>query len=190
MAKGWQPPGVVGKSETIGRRLFDEPMLVGARGQPSYSGLLLRHFEETRGQEFSVDRLGATGVTKQVIQYLRPRAENAGKSFHEARAFNGWICARACVLEAGWKGHKYPVIASAIKDKPEPEDNVYHAHVLIGDDPYGEALYLKHIFTTKGGQIERVPSSDVLPWWRVLAQRLKACFVSLRSSLRNTISRS
>lgn len=60
--------------------MFDEPMLAGSAGQPSYTGLLLTHFEETRGDDYSIDRLGRSSIDKRVVNYVKPRAEAAGRS--------------------------------------------------------------------------------------------------------------
>jgi hypothetical protein len=66
MSHKWDPKtDPVGKNERIGRRLYDEPMLMGAHDQPSFKGLDYRHFEETReDKELSLDRLGCTGIEK------------------------------------------------------------------------------------------------------------------------------
>ena len=66
MARKWNPrTDPVGRNEPIGRRLFDEPMLMGAQDQPSFKGLDYRHFEVTpNDRELSLDRLGCTGIEK------------------------------------------------------------------------------------------------------------------------------
>jgi len=116
----------VGKNEAIARRLFDEPMLVGAIGQRPYAGLDLRNFEETRADEFSVDRLGVSGVNKAVVRYILPLAEDAAKQFHSAKRFEGWATLPADRLVKPYKGIELAVI-------PSPEmDNPYHAHVSTG----------------------------------------------------------
>jgi hypothetical protein len=80
----WDPPANVGDNEHVGRRLFDEPLLVGARDQPSFSGLLLSHFE-TRGDEYLLDRLGKSSVDRRVGAYLMPKAEAAGHTFRNPK---------------------------------------------------------------------------------------------------------
>jgi hypothetical protein len=147
----WNPPSNVGGNELIGRRLFDEPLLRGAVDQPSYSGLRLNNFEETRGDEVSLDRLGASGFDHKVSTYLLPRAENAGKTFAKPKSFDGWATVRAKELINAKKPPMLPVFASPVTD-PVPNDNIYHAHVVAPSthEPYMMALHLKHIFTTCG----------------------------------------
>jgi hypothetical protein len=158
----WLPKVDVVLTEQIGRRLFDEPMLRGAAGQPSYSGLTLTHFEETRDREVSLDRLGASGIDRRVVRYLAPRAEAAGRSFRNAKAFDGWAVVPARELVQARKPPRLPVIASPIIDKPEPEDNVYHAHVARPDDltPYFMALHLRLLFTNYGRVEQHIAESE------------------------------
>jgi hypothetical protein len=152
----WKPPGdQVGDNEHVGRRLFDEPMLIGAKNQKPYSGLDIRHFEETRDDEqFSLDRLGRSSIEPAVVRYLRPRAEMAGGGFKPAKAFNGWAVLRAHQLAnppVGRTKHgTFPVFAS-----PDNGDgllqNSYHAHIIIsGFDHYSIALHLRHLFLSYG----------------------------------------
>jgi hypothetical protein len=96
MAHKWNPKtDPVGPKEPIGRRLFDEPMLMGAQDQPSFRGLDYRHFEETRGdKELSLDRLGCTGIEKKAKTYLRPHADAAGANRCPPRQFNLLRCPR------------------------------------------------------------------------------------------------
>jgi hypothetical protein len=89
------PPTKVGSNEQIGRRLFDEPMLQGVTGQPSFSGIQLYHFEERRDYEVSLDRLGASGIDRKVSKYLLPRAEAAGRKFAKPKHFDGWAVVSA-----------------------------------------------------------------------------------------------
>jgi hypothetical protein len=157
----WEPPANVGINEHVGRRLFDEPMLVGAAGQPSFSGLLLSHFEETRGDEYSLDRLGKSSVDKRVTSYLTPRADAAGLTFRKPKAFNGWAVLPARELVNARRAPRCEVIASPI-DEPEPNDNKYHAHVArpLDVDPLHMAPHLRHLFTTYGKveAVQRRPS--------------------------------
>ncbi|MEW9838618.1 hypothetical protein ABUE29_25955 [Mesorhizobium sp. ZMM04-4] len=138
-------------NEQIGRRLFEEPMLRGAAGQPNFSGLRLNHFEETRGNEVSLDRLGATGIDRKVSTYLRHRADLAGQTFSKVKQFDGWAVVPAKELAEARKDPKLPVTSSPISGV-EPNDNAYHAHVLRPNtlSPYLMALHLKHIFTSYG----------------------------------------
>jgi hypothetical protein len=147
----WKPPDSVGPNEHIGRRLFDEPMLKGAAGQPSYSGLSLQHFEETRGDEVSLDRLGASSIDPKVARYLVPRAEAAGRIHKNTKRFDGWAVVTSKELVKERKEGKLSIIASPIEN-PEPNDNIYHAHVArLGDfSAYQMALHLRHIFTRYG----------------------------------------
>jgi hypothetical protein len=148
----WNPPtDHVGRKEHIGRRLFDEPLLAGATGQKGFGGLLLRHFEEARSDEFSVDRLGRTGVDKSITRFLRPLADAAGKTFRTAKTFNGWVVLKADELEKSKKGSTLGVVPSPLKCNP------YHAHIdtrhfleSVDDRHYHIALYLRELFTTKG----------------------------------------
>lgn len=160
----WKPRGdePVGGNEHIGRRLFDEPMLVGALNQRPFAGLDLRHFQETRDLEFSVDRLGRSGIEKPK-NYLRPRAEAAGQKFARPKAFNGWAVLRARQLECPPVGAALPVIASPVTGGGLDDENPYHAHLLlpaVGD--YHTALHLRNLFGTYGnveavGQIAELP---------------------------------
>jgi len=153
----WNPPtDRVSPDERVGRRLFDEPMLVGARDQRSYAGLLLRHFEETRDDKFSVDRLGATGVNRKVVAYLRPRASAAGEKHRPPKAFNGWavLTVRKLTAPPTPEISQLPVVASPIdgEDIVEIDRNPYHAHIVLPRDikRLHLALCLRHLFTTYG----------------------------------------
>jgi hypothetical protein len=106
----WKPRSEdsVGKNEHVGRRLFDEPMLVGMRDPTrSVSRLDLRHFEETRHREFSLDRLGRSGIEKAVLGYLGPRAVAAGQKFSRSKPFNGWAVIRVKQLESPKKNAQW-----------------------------------------------------------------------------------
>lgn len=160
----WNPPDKVGANEQIGRRLFEEPMLKGASGQPSYSGLRLNHFEETRGDEVSLDRLGSSGIDRKVLSYLRPRAEVAGEKFSKPKQFDGWVIVSAKELSDSRKEPKLPVLSSPV-NTPEPDDNLYHAHVVrpVAFNAYLMALHLKHIFTAYGKVHSTFPSEEAKP---------------------------
>lgn len=147
----WNPPSNIGQNERIGRRLFEEPMLRGTADQPNFSGLRLNHFEESRGNDVSLDRLGASGVDRKVSNHLIPRAQAAGETFGKPKKFDGWAVVTAKELVQAKKEPKLPIYASPIKDE-KPKDNIYHAHVVRPDSlqPYMMALHLKHIFTNYG----------------------------------------
>jgi hypothetical protein len=176
MEHKWNPKtDPVEKSEPIGRRLYEEPMLMGAQDQPSFKGLDYRHFEETRGdKELSLDRLGCTGVQRNAKNYLTPRAVAAGQKRMPSKQFNGWAHVRASVLEKGWHGQCYPVIASPIENGPE--ENYHHAHVIIQGDSISAALHLREMFT-RHGAVEKVappemtepskPASKAVGIWKI-----------------------
>ena len=173
MAK-WTPPPVVGNNEHVGRRLFDEPMLAGAKEQPSFQGLLLSHFEETRGDEYSLDRLGNSGIDRRVVGYLRPRADAAGKTSRKPKRFDGWAALRAQELVQARKPPTLSVISSPVV-APDPNDNIYHAHVCrpAATTPHLMALHLRHLFSAYGN-VERIRRRQ-LP--QSLAWLLKIPFV-------------
>lgn len=148
----WKPKAdePVGANEAIGRRLFDEPMLIGAQDQRPYAGLNLRHFQETRSREFSVDRLGRAGIEKPVLDYVLLRAEAASKKFTPPKPFHGWAWLKAKEIQQPKKGSPLPVMPSPIAGS-ELDENLYHGHILlpsVGD--YLQALHLRHLFTTYG----------------------------------------
>lgn len=129
-------------------------MLVGAKDQKPFGGLLLRNFEETRNEEFSVDRLGRSNVEKSVVNYLRPLADAAGRAFHSRRRFDAWAVLPAHRLGNPTRGVPLPVIAS-----PE-ENNPYHAHLFTQDllaserdRHYHIALHLRALFTGSGSSV-------------------------------------
>jgi hypothetical protein len=158
MSHKWDPKtDPVGKNERIGRRLYDEPMLMGAHDQPSFKGLDYRHFEETReDKELSLDRLGCTGIEKKAKDYLNPRAIAAGDKRVPPKQFNGWAHVRASVLEKGWGGLCFLVIPSPIDDALE--ENTHHAHIIIEGDATSAALRLRELFTRRGA-VEKVTPS-------------------------------
>lgn len=184
----WLPPDNVGPSEYLGRRLFEEPMLRGAAGQPTYSGIPLHHFEEKRSNETSVDRLGATSIDRKVRGYLLKRADTAGRKFSKPKPFDGWAVVQAKhIAQTGSDTPDCLCVASPIKD-PEPDDNVYHAHIARPNATthYLMALHLRNVFTTKGS-VEKVSTEAsagqssiaqlrlfARDWW----QRLNSLFTS------------
>ena len=183
----WKPRSdePVGNNEHVGRRLFDEPMLAGATDQKAFGGLILRNFEENRDREFSLDRLGRTGVDRKVVSYLLPRANAAATRFVPHRSFDGWAVLRARVLENPPKGLGLPVTASPIAGDGVDE-NIYHAHATLPESQdahqrYSSALHLRHLFASHG-TVHRVhtPTQSTQPpgGFGVLMDRI---LTSLRS---------
>jgi len=167
MAK-WQPESetVVGKNEHVGRRLFDEPTLAGFRGAKPSNRLTLRHFEETRDREFSLDRLGRSGVDGRVVGYLLPRATAQGKKYRPEKTFDGWAVVKAQTLTNPPKGERFPVTPSPLLGSSEGlESNVYHAHATLPefdapDKSYYTALHLQFLFETYGSIHSAAPSTN------------------------------
>jgi hypothetical protein len=128
-------------------------MLAGALETTKFDGLDLRNFEETRDREFSLDRLGRTGIDNRVVKYLLPRATSAGETFSQPRQFDGWATLRADKLANPPKGVKLPPVASPIAGEGLAE-NIYHAHVVLADDGehavYSNALHLRFLFARYG----------------------------------------
>jgi hypothetical protein len=152
----WKPQADVpiGAKEQVGRRLFDEPMLIGAADQPRYDGLDLRNFQETRDNEYSLDRLGKTGIDGAVVRYLKLRAIESGKSFQKPKRFNGWITVKAEALTTPPNGRPIQLVASPVIGSGLQE-NDFHAHAIRPADQEDLmfALYLRHRFS--GGKIEK-----------------------------------
>lgn len=124
-------------------------MLVGTADQPSFAGLKLTHFEETRGSEWSLDRLGKSGIDRKVVAYLKPRAESAGETFRKPKSFDGWAVLPVRELTKPRKPPTLPVMASPITNQA-PNDNIYHARTLKPQHMEAAymALHLRHLFTT------------------------------------------
>jgi hypothetical protein len=182
MAK-WAPAADVEANEPVGRRMFDEPLLVGTAGQPSFAGLLVTHFEEERDDEISVDRLGRTGIDKRVVAFLKPRADLAGGKFRKPKTFNGWVVLSARELRKDRANRRgLQIVASPISD-PTPNDNPYHAHIRRPSDLDSTmtALYLRHLFTTYG-KVEPVSSAEAKrSWWGRLVERIMVEFAQFKS---------
>jgi len=162
----WTPTSKIENHEHIGRRLFDEPMLVGTKNLKSFDGLNLRNFEDTRGKQISLDRLGRSGVEKRIVRYLQPLAEAASLKFIPPKSFNGWAVLAAKYLENPPIGDfKFPAVPSPTTEE-ESEENIYHAHVLTPDtmDHLTMALYLRHLFS-KYGKVHPIESDCRLPLW-------------------------
>lgn len=171
----WDPPAEIGNSEHLGRRLFDEPMLVGAADQPSFAGLKLTHFEETRGDEWSLDRLGKSSIDRKVVAYLRPRAELAGRTFRKPKSFDGWAVLPVRELTKARKTPALQVMASPIKNQA-PNDNIYHAHTLKPQHMEAAymALHLRHLFATYGAV--EIIKTEQLSWLSYLLGLAKGLF--------------
>ena len=160
----WKPnPNAIGKSEHIGRRLFEHSQLVGATDQKPFHGLEISHFEEKRGGEFSVDRLGLSSVERTVIRFLHPLATAAGQSFHKPKRFDGWV---AIPNQKATRPAKPSVPALPLVPSPE-QGNEYHAHLvttqITANNPTGyyfAALHLREIFTGPGSQIHPANFED------------------------------
>jgi hypothetical protein len=139
----WKPPNdQIGHAEVIGRRLFDEPTLAGAGDQAPIK-LDLRHFEDTRNDDFSVDRIGRGIIEQKVIEVLVPLARAS-----QRKSFNGWVTLRA----DKFRGSKNKPSLSVYPD-PIP-GNAFHARIdtrgVAASDPhhhYLVALALQHIFS-------------------------------------------
>jgi hypothetical protein len=178
----WQPPDNIGDNEHMGRRLFDEPMLVGATDQPPYGGIRLNHFEENRGDEYSLDRLGSSGIDRRVLSYLKPRAQNQGNSFRRPKPFSGWAVVAARELSKAKRPPVLELVASPLVE-PEPKDNKYHAHAKRPPhfDDHVMALHLRFLFT-QYGRVETVDQPSVVDvlrrYW--LFRKSEALFRSCR----------
>lgn len=166
MAAKWNPlTDPIGTHEHLGRRLFNEPMLKGAKGQPSFSGLDLRHFEESReDRQFSMDRLGQTSIVGKVKAYLVPRAQYSARK--SRREFNGWIVVTAKQLATGFDGKSYTAVPSPMPppmDDNELEENKYHSHCDLPNDMSvkANALFLRQIFYK--GKLESVDDQTMPP---------------------------
>lgn len=176
----WKPQADVpiGAKEQVGRRLFDEPMLIGATDQPQYDGLDLRNFQETRDNEYSLDRLGRTGIDAAVVRYLTPRAVEGGRSFHKPKQFNGWIAVKAEALTKPPNGRPIELVPSPVTGSGLQE-NDFHAHAVRPHDQEDLifALYFRHRFSS--GKIEKSEPTapDALTpsptHWHQLMSRLK-----------------
>lgn len=158
----WTPDSNIGKHENIGRRLFDEPMLVGSENKKPFQGLDLRHFEEKRDGQVSLDRLGRTSIEKAAVRYLIPRATAASLKFKPPKLFNGWAVVQAHYIESSPAGvYALPIVYSPVMEDEleELEKNIFHVHVVTPDgvDHYSMALHLRHLFT-KYGDVHSIKS--------------------------------
>jgi hypothetical protein len=147
----WKPnTTTIGKSECIGRRLFERQGLKGATDQTRPDKTFeLYHFEETRDREVSVDRLGQTSVDGRVKAYLIPRGHDAASRLHKAE-FSGWAVTKAKELQSPAKGTPLQVVPSplAATAGDELSENKFHAHIETPEkyDSHDMAIRLKYIF--------------------------------------------
>ncbi len=129
--------------------------MAGAADMPAFEGLDLRHFQETRDNEYSLDRLGRSGLDKAVVRYLTKKAEDAGTRFRKPKPFSGWITARSSALAQGDAGKPINLVASPILEDGD-SFNEYHAHAVRPTDQedYFFALHLRHCFAKHGKKLE------------------------------------
>ena len=166
----WTPTASIGKNEHVGRRLFDEPALLGATDQPPIMRLLLTNFEETRSDEYSLDRLGASSVDRKVLRYLMPRALAAANAYTKPKAFDGWAWVPARKLMEAEKKPDLMVVASPIPEDPtllekDLNGNRFHAHACrpVNMDETYMAYHLRHLFETYGN-VERTRRGQERSW--------------------------
>ena len=180
------PNDPIGRREILGRRLSDEPLLVGARNQRQYNGLDLRNFQEKRSPEYSLDRMGKTGVQQQVLVYLTPLAEMHANSFQPAKKFVGWATVQANKLSNPPKGEPIDLFASPINTPGVPE-NVYHAHARRsgGINDYSYSLHLRELFTRYGKVLPIIKIDDLTPNW--LPGYIKKCLNYILIGLPNPL---
>jgi hypothetical protein len=148
----WKPGPSIGPQERLGRRLFDEPTLVGAADQAPLKGLSLRHFRDNREPTLSLDRMGRSNVEPSVERYLAIRAGRAAQK--RSLPFHGWVELAAKELANPPSGApRLSVVPSAITGEAcEKDNNPYHCHVVKPSEPapYFVELHLRHLFTERG----------------------------------------
>lgn len=180
----WTPKAdaPIGQNERIARRLFDLQDLVGAADQRPFTGLDLRHFQERRDVEFSLDRLGRSGVEKSVTNFLKPKAHRQAETFTPKQSFDGWICVKAKDFMTYKEDEfEFPLVASPIKDENDSEkDNPYHCHAVQPKLSRSTALHLRQIFIQ--GQHEHLPG-DLPPAKRGWTGKVKAWWNKLKRAL-------
>ena len=136
----------------MGRRLFDQPTLIGAAGQKKPAAQYnLRNFQESRETGFSLDRLGRTNPEAAALRYLEPRAKGAASKLRPAKEFHGWATIQAKKLQDHPRV-KFDVRPSPISGEGLVE-NIYHAEADCRSDRYdlySIALHLKHLFESQG----------------------------------------
>lgn len=180
MGKLWEPNHTtIGKSESIGRRLFMRQGLKGAMDQKRPDKTFeLYHFED-KDPDVSVDRLGETTVNKKVKTYLIPRCHDAATRMTKA-VFRGWAVTQAKTLQAPTKGERLTIVPSpmAATNGNDLSENKYHAHIdrPARYEPYEMALHLKNIFESNyhlepcpptKGFLHRVGKA-LEAWWKEL----------------------
>jgi len=157
------PDAPVATNERIGRRIFGGAELRGASDQPNLAWLKATHFHEKRAPIVSVDRLGKTGVDKQVTRYLSPRCGFAATRLRERKPFAGWAHVQAKALMAPVKGQSISISPAEVKQEGEQPftDNPYHAHIIrpqpfehFEDPAWMMAVFLQTIF--EAGSFESV----------------------------------
>jgi hypothetical protein len=175
--KRWQPRSgdPIGPKEPIGRRLFEEPTLVGAKDQKPKVFLNYRAFEENRPPyQVSFDRLGEKSRDDKVVDFLVEKAVNQGHSRKPPRDFHGWVHLPAALLTQPRRGTlKFVVEASPIApdDASDPPHNPYHAHISPPTgasgptEPMTVALYLQAFFSDYGEVLPYLmpPSNQSIP---------------------------
>jgi hypothetical protein len=164
----------IGTNEHLGRRLFDEPTLIGAQDQTPSDRLRLNHFMEKRdGGMVSFDRMGQSGIDKRVRGYLVPRATSAAKNFKQPTQFKGWAVIKVKTLKHPPYGDPVPVVPSPIVGEGEAE-NIYHAHAIPGRmDFYQMALHLQYLFSEHGIIEKFAPDSSRDTRWMRLFVRMR-----------------
>ena len=153
----WIPTSVIAKTECIGRRIFTRGQLHGAADQKPLPPLKieLSHFMEKRySGDVSMDRLGRTGIEKQVIGFLDPKACQAGSRMNPVAHFQGWVYITSRQFNSSTSGLPLVLVSSPAASAEDESviDNPYHAHVERpsglppGHEAHIVALQLKHIF--------------------------------------------
>jgi hypothetical protein len=165
MAK-WVPDAdKIGPKETLGRRLYDQPSLVGAVDQKAaLRSMDFRNFEDQRDGQVSLDRLGKSSPERDAVNYLTPRAEAAGATRKPPKKFDGWAAIQAQKLQEN-KNLRLALAASPISGL-DFEQNIFHCHAysIEGCDPYFVALHLQTLFE-KHGAIHPSPNNPLTPGW-------------------------
>jgi hypothetical protein len=147
--------------------LFNEPLL-STKGQRPFVGLQVSHFEEKRDAQVSVDRMGRSSVETSVLKYLAPRVVASGDRRTPRRSFDGWAVIKVKDLTAEYKGHRLSIVSAPIAGE-SPEENPYHAHILLqpgstaAGDPYFLALHLRNLFE-KYGEVIKPNGEEALAW--------------------------
>jgi len=158
----WIPPDSIANTECIGRRIFKRGQLHGAADQKPLPPLKIEliHFIERRHPgDVSMDRLGRTGIERQVIGFLEPNARQAGCRMNPVANFQGWVYITARQFNSSTSGLPLVLVSSPVASAEDESviDNPYHAHVERppglppGHEAHYLALQLKHIFESNLG---------------------------------------